>query len=126
MVVVVAGSRPVLPGVPLDRLPVYRLDPSNLVPLCKHVLEAGVTSTADHDRRGTTGQRARLRNVFTGVEVERDPIDALIVSPSRRQPEDALWHALRDTIEAHLVGEASAARPTDTVILEAAVLARRL
>jgi hypothetical protein len=70
--------------------------------------------------------RVRLRNVFTGEEVERSGVDALVVSLLRRLPQDALYHALRGRVEAHLVGDASAARTTEKVILEAAVLARRL
>jgi hypothetical protein len=73
-----------------------------------------------------SGRTIRLRNVFTGSETERAPIDALIVAPLRRIPQDALYRELGATVEAHLVGDASAARPTDKVILEAAVLGRRL
>jgi len=49
-----------------------------------------------------------------------------VVSLLRRVPRDALYHALRGRVEVHLVGDASAARTTEKVILEAAVLARRL
>lgn len=103
-----------------------RLDPSNLVPFYRHLFEAGVALTPNHVVSGVTGHGVRLRNVFTGAEVERAPVDALVVAPLRRVPQDALYHALAATLEAHLVGDASAARPTDKVILEAALLARRL
>jgi len=176
-VVVATGSRPALPEVPLDGLPVVaadevlagrrlsgrilvfdddgryrgpgaalllaqqgavveivtpdlhvgmRLDPSNLVPFYHHLLRAGVAFTPHHEVDGAAGQTIRLRNVFTGAEVERQPLDALVVALLRRVPRDDLYHELRMTLEAHLVGDASAARPTDKVILEAAVLARRL
>ncbi len=176
-VVVATGSRPALPELPLDGLPVVsadevlagrrlsgrilvfdddgryrgpgaalllaqqgavveivtpdlhvgmRLDPSNLVPFYRHLLRAGVAFTPHHEVIGAAGQTIRLRNVFTGAEVERQPVDALVAALLRRVPLDDLYHELRMTLEAHLVGDASAARPTDKVILEAAVLARRL
>src|SRR5262245_4310378 len=103
-----------------------KLDPSNVVPFYKHLFEAGITLTPSHDVSGASGRAIRLRNVFTGSETERAPIDALIVAPLRRTPEDSLYKELGATIEAHLVGDASAARPTDKVILEAAILGRRL
>jgi NADPH-dependent 2,4-dienoyl-CoA reductase/sulfur reductase-like enzyme len=103
-----------------------RLDPSNLPPFYRLLFEAGVTLTPSHDVSGATGRAIRLRNVFTGAEVERAPVDALVIAPLRRVPRDALYHELAATLEAHLVGDASAARPTDKVILEAAVLARSL
>jgi hypothetical protein len=53
-------------------------------------------------------------------------VDALVVAPLRRLVQDALYQELRTGGEVHLVGDASAARPTDKVILEAAVLARQL
>jgi hypothetical protein len=64
--------------------------------------------------------------VFTGAHVERPGVDALVVSLLRRVPGDALFHALRGRVDLHVVGDAAAARPTDKVILEAAVLGRRL
>jgi hypothetical protein len=103
-----------------------RLDPSNLVPFYRHLFQAGVAFMPNHELRGGAGRTIRLRNVFTGAEVERDPVDALVVSLLRREPLRDLYQELRDTLEVHLVGDASAARPTDKVILEAAVLARRL
>ncbi len=103
-----------------------RLDPSNLVPLYRHLFEAGVTLTANHEVSRATGRTVTLRNVFTGREAERSSIDALVVAPLRRVPQDALYRALGETVETHLIGDASAARPTDKVILEAAVLARNL
>jgi 2,4-dienoyl-CoA reductase-like NADH-dependent reductase (Old Yellow Enzyme family) len=103
-----------------------RLDPSNLVPFYRHLFQAGVAFMPNHELRGGAGRTIRLRNVFTGAEVERDPVDALVVSLLRREPQRDLYQELRDTLEVHLVGDASAARPTDKVILEAAVLARRL
>ncbi|MBI2466383.1 MAG: FAD-dependent oxidoreductase [Candidatus Rokubacteria bacterium] len=103
-----------------------RLDPSNLVPFYRHLLRAGVNFTPNHDVRGASRGAVRLRNVFTGGEVERRGIETLVVSLLRRVPEDRLDHELRGRVEVHLVGDASAARPTDRVILEAAVLARRL
>jgi 2,4-dienoyl-CoA reductase-like NADH-dependent reductase (Old Yellow Enzyme family) len=103
-----------------------RLDPSNLVPFYRHLFEAGVAFTPNHEMRGATGRAIRLRNVFTGAEVERERVDTVVAALLRRIPEDKLYHELRPTVEAHLVGDASAARPTDKVILEAAVLARRL
>ena len=103
-----------------------RLDPSNLVPFYRHLLQAGLVFTPHHDLASATGSGARLRNVFTGNEVERESLDALVVAPLRRVPQDALYHELRDACEVHLVGDAAAARPTDKVILDAAVLARRL
>jgi 2,4-dienoyl-CoA reductase-like NADH-dependent reductase (Old Yellow Enzyme family) len=103
-----------------------RLDPSNLPPFYRELLRAGVTFTPNHDLRGASRGTVRLRSVFTGEEVERPGIAALVVSLLRRVPEDGLYHELRGQVEAHLVGDASAARPTETVILEAAVLARRL
>jgi N,N-dimethylglycine/sarcosine dehydrogenase len=103
-----------------------RLDPSNLVPLYRHLFEAGVTLTPSHEVCSATGRAVRVRNVFTGGEAERSPIDTVVVAPLRRIPQDALYHALGATLETHLVGDASAARPTDKVILEAAVLGRSL
>jgi N,N-dimethylglycine/sarcosine dehydrogenase len=103
-----------------------RLDPSNLPPFYRHLFEAGVTLTPNHEVSGATGRAVRLRNVFTGREVERAPVDALVTARRQRVSEDALYHALAPTVETHLVGDASAARPTDKVILEAAVLARRV
>jgi 2,4-dienoyl-CoA reductase-like NADH-dependent reductase (Old Yellow Enzyme family) len=103
-----------------------RLDPSNLVPLYRHLFEAGVTLTPSHEVRGAAGGAVRLRNVFTGAEAVRAPIAALVVAPLRRIPQDGLYHALRATIETHLLGDASAARPTEKVILEAGVLGRSL
>jgi hypothetical protein len=103
-----------------------RLDPSNLVPFYRHLFEAGVTLTANHEVSRATGRTVTLRNVFTGREAERSPIDALVIAPLRRVPQDALYRALGGTMETHLIGDASAARPTDKVILEAAVLARSL
>jgi hypothetical protein len=103
-----------------------RLDPSNLPPLYRHLVRAGIVLTPSHELRGASGHAVRLRNVFGDTDVEREPVDALVVSLLRREPEDALYHALRGTLEVHLIGDASAARPTDKVILEAATLARRL
>jgi len=103
-----------------------KLDPSNLVPFYRHLFEAGVTLTPSHEVSAASGPTVRLKNVFTGSETERSPIDALIVAPLRRIPQDALYRELGATVETHLVGDASAARPTDKVILEAAVLGRRL
>jgi pyruvate/2-oxoglutarate dehydrogenase complex dihydrolipoamide dehydrogenase (E3) component len=103
-----------------------KLDPSNLVPFYRHLFEAGVTLTPSHEVSAASGPTVRLKNVFTGSETERSPIDALIVAPLRRIPQDALYRELGTTVETHLVGDASAARPTDKVILEAAVLGRRL
>ena len=68
----------------------------------------------------------RLRNVFSGEDIERHGTDALVVSLLRRVPEDGLYHALRGRLEVHLIGDAAAARPTDKVILEASVVGRRL
>jgi NADPH-dependent 2,4-dienoyl-CoA reductase/sulfur reductase-like enzyme len=103
-----------------------RLDPSNLPPFYRHLFEAGIVFTPSHELAGASARAVRLRNVFTGSEVERAPVDALVVAPLRRVPEDRLFHDLRGAGEVHLVGDASAARPTDKVILEAAVLARQL
>jgi 2,4-dienoyl-CoA reductase-like NADH-dependent reductase (Old Yellow Enzyme family) len=103
-----------------------KLDPSNLPPFYRHLFEAGVTLTPNHGVSGATGGAIRLRNVFTGREVERTPVDALVTALLRRVSQDALYHELAATLEAHLVGDASAARPTDKVILEAALLARTL
>lgn len=103
-----------------------RLDPSNLAPFYRHLLQAGVTLTPHHEVRRAARGAVRLRNVFTGAEVERRGVEALVVSLLQRVPEDGLYHALRGSVEVYLVGDAAAARPTDKVILEAAVLARRL
>jgi len=103
-----------------------RLDPSNLPPFYRHLFEAGVTLTPNHDVSGASGRAVRLRNVFTGREVERAPVDAVVTALLRRVSLDALYRELAATLEAHLVGDASAARPTDKVILEAALLARAL
>jgi hypothetical protein len=99
---------------------------SNLVPFYRHLFEAGVGFAPNHELRAATGRAIRLRNVFTGAEVEREPVDAVVAALLRRIPQDDLYHELRTTGETHLVGDASAARPTEKVILEAAVLARRL
>jgi hypothetical protein len=72
------------------------------------------------------GRAIRLRNVFTGAEVDREPVDAVVAALLGRVPEDKPYHELQPTGEAHLVGDASATRPTDKVILEATVLAPRL
>jgi N,N-dimethylglycine/sarcosine dehydrogenase len=103
-----------------------RLDPSNLVPFYRHLFEAGVALTPNHELRGGAGRTIHLRNVFTGADVARAPVDTLVVSLVRRVPRDDLLRELRDSLAVHLVGDASAARPTDKVILEAAVLGRRL
>ncbi|HEV8674062.1 MAG TPA: FAD-dependent oxidoreductase [Methylomirabilota bacterium] len=103
-----------------------RLDPSNLPPFYRHLLRAGVTLTPNHTLAGASRGTLRLRNVFTAAEVERPGIDTVVVALLRRIPEDGLYHELRDRAEVYLVGDAAAARPTDKVILEAAVLARRL
>jgi 2,4-dienoyl-CoA reductase-like NADH-dependent reductase (Old Yellow Enzyme family) len=103
-----------------------RLDPSNLVPFYRHLFEAGLVLTPNHELAGAAGGAVRLRNAFTGREVAREPVDALVVALLRRVPQDALYRELRPACEVHLVGDASAARPTDKVILEAAVLGRRL
>jgi N-methyl-L-proline demethylase len=103
-----------------------RLDPSNLVPFYRHLVRAGITLTPSHELRRAAAGAVWLRHVFGDADIERAPVDALVVALLRREPEDALYHTLRGTVEVHLVGDASAARPTDKVILEAAVLARRL
>jgi N,N-dimethylglycine/sarcosine dehydrogenase len=103
-----------------------RLDPSNLAPFYRHLFEAGLVFTPNHELTGAAVTAVRLRNVFTGRESERRPVDVLVVALLRRMPQDALYRELRGEGEVHLVGDASAARPTDKVILEAAVLARRL
>jgi len=103
-----------------------RLDPSNLVPFYRHLFEAGIVFTPSHELAGAGERSVRLRNVFTAAEVERAGIDALVLATLRRTPEDRLYHELRGGGEVHLVGDASAARPTDKVILEAAILARQL
>jgi 2,4-dienoyl-CoA reductase-like NADH-dependent reductase (Old Yellow Enzyme family) len=103
-----------------------KLDPSNIVPFYRHLFEAGIALTPNHEVTGAASRSVRLRNVFTRAEMERAPVDALVFSPLRRVPDDALYHALAATLETHLVGDASAARPTEKVILEAALLARRL
>jgi len=103
-----------------------KLDPSNIVPFYRHLFEAGIALTPNHEVSGGAAKSLRLRNVFTRQEIERTPVDALVFSPLRRIPDDALYHALAGTVETHLVGDASAARPTEKVILEAALLARRL
>lgn len=103
-----------------------RLDPSNLPPFYRLLFEAGVVMTPSHALVAAAGGTVRLRNVFTRGDVERRDVDALVVSLLRRVPEDGLYHALRGRVEAHLVGDAAAARATDKVILEAAVLGRRL
>jgi hypothetical protein len=82
--------------------------------------------TPNHGLVGAAGNVVRLRNVFTGVVLERQHIDALVVSLLRRVPQDGLYHALRGRGEVHLVGDAAAGRTTDKVILEAAILGRRL
>jgi 2,4-dienoyl-CoA reductase-like NADH-dependent reductase (Old Yellow Enzyme family) len=176
-VVVATGSRPALPEVPLDGMPVHtadavlagarvaghvlvydddgryrgpgaglllaehgaaveivtpelhvgpRLDPSNLGPFYRHLLGAGIALVPHHELRGASRGTVRLRNVFTGVEVDREGVEALVVSLLCRVPVDGLYHELEGKIEVHLVGDAGAARPTDKVILEAAVLARGL
>jgi hypothetical protein len=103
-----------------------RLDPSNLPPFHRLLFEAGVTATPHHGLVAASAGTVRLRNVFTGQDVERPGVDALVVSLLRRLPADALFHALRGRVEVHVVGDAAAARTTDKVILEAAVLGRRL
>jgi 2,4-dienoyl-CoA reductase-like NADH-dependent reductase (Old Yellow Enzyme family) len=103
-----------------------KLDPSNIVPFYRHLFEAGIALTPNHEVSGAAGRGVRLRNVFTRREVERTPVDAVVFSSLRRVPDDALYHALAASVETHLVGDASAARPTEKVILEAALLARRL
>ncbi len=176
-VVVATGSRPALPELPLDGLPVaaadevlagrrlgghvvvfdddgryrgpgaalllaqrgaaveivtpdlhvgIRLDPSNLVPFYRHLFRAGIALTPHHEVTGAAGGVIRLRNVFTGEETERRSVNALVAALLRRVPRDDLYHELRGAFDVHLVGDASAARPTDKVILEAAVLARSL
>ena len=112
--------------VTLDLHVGMRLDPSNLVPFYRHLFDAGVGFTPNHELRGATGRAIRLRNVFTGAEVEREPVDTVVAALLRRIPQDDLYRELRTTGETHLVGDAAAARPTDKVILEAAMLARRL
>jgi dimethylglycine catabolism A len=103
-----------------------RLDPSNLVPFYRHLVRAGITLTPSHELRRAAAGAVWLRNVFGDADFERAPVDALVVALLRRDPQDALYHTLRGTVEVHLVGDASAARPTEKVILEAALLGRRL
>jgi 2,4-dienoyl-CoA reductase-like NADH-dependent reductase (Old Yellow Enzyme family) len=103
-----------------------RLDPSNLPPFYRHLLLAGIVLTPHHELLGASQGSVRLRNVFSGEVVERRGVDTLVLSLLRRVPEDGLFHALRGRVEAHLIGDAAAARATDKVILEAAVLGRRL
>jgi 2,4-dienoyl-CoA reductase-like NADH-dependent reductase (Old Yellow Enzyme family) len=103
-----------------------RLDPSNLPPFYRHLFEAGVIMTPNHALAGARAGTVRLRNVFSGAETERRPIDGLVTSLLRRVPADGLYHALHGHVPVHLVGDAAAARPTDKVILEASVLGRRL
>ena len=74
-----------------------RLDPSNLVPFYRHLVRAGITLTPSHELRGAAAGAVRLRNVFGDADVERAPVDALVVALLRREPEDALYHALRGT-----------------------------
>jgi hypothetical protein len=57
--------------------------------------------------------------------VSRDA-EALVIALLRREPRDRLHRELRGRVESHLVGDAATARPTVKVILEAAVLGRRL
>jgi N,N-dimethylglycine/sarcosine dehydrogenase len=110
----------------------FRLDPSNLVPFYRELFGAGITLTPNLELRGATSGRVRLKNIFTGAEAERRDVGGLVVSLLRRIPRDALYHDLRQwrprhgRLEVHLVGDAAAGRPTDKVILEAAVLARRI
>jgi 2,4-dienoyl-CoA reductase-like NADH-dependent reductase (Old Yellow Enzyme family) len=121
-----AGSGATVEIVTPDLHVGMRLDPSNLVPFYRHLFEAAIAFTPNHELAGAAGRTLRLHNVFTGGEIVREPVDALVVAPLRRVPRDALYHELRGAGEVHLVGDASAARPTEKVILEAAVLARRL
>jgi 2,4-dienoyl-CoA reductase-like NADH-dependent reductase (Old Yellow Enzyme family) len=103
-----------------------RLDPSNLPPFYRLLFEAGVTMTPSHALAGAAAGVVRLHNVFTRGDVDRSGVDALVVSLLRRVPDDGLYHALRGRVEVHVVGDAAAARTTDKVILEAAVLGRQL
>ena len=103
-----------------------RLDPSNLPPFYRHLFEAGIVMTPSHVVAAADGTTVRLRNVFSGAEVERPGVDGLVISLLRRVPDDGLYHALRGRVDVHLIGDAAAARPTDKVILEASVLGRRL
>jgi N-methyl-L-proline demethylase len=103
-----------------------RLDPSNLPPFYRHLFEAGIVMTPSHAVAAADGTTVRLRNVFSGAEVERPGVDGLVISLLRRVPDDGLYHALRGRVDVHLIGDAAAARPTDKVILEASVLGRRL
>jgi 2,4-dienoyl-CoA reductase-like NADH-dependent reductase (Old Yellow Enzyme family) len=103
-----------------------RLDPSNLPPFYRRLFEAGIAMTPSHALVGAAATVVRLRNVFTGAEQERRGVDALVVSLLRRIPRDDLYHALRGRVDVHLVGDAAAGRTTDKVILEGAILGRRL
>lgn len=103
-----------------------RLDPSNLPPFYRRLFEAGIAMTPNHALVGSAAKVVRLRNVFTGADVERRGIDALVVSLLRRIPRDGLYHALRGRVEVHLVGDAAAGRTTDKVILEGAIVGRKL
>ena len=82
--------------------------------------------TPNHALVAASSGAVRLRNVFSGAEVERRGVGTLVVSLLRRLPEDSLYHALRGRVEVHLIGDAAAARTTDKVILEAAMLGRKL
>ncbi|MBI3827501.1 MAG: FAD-dependent oxidoreductase [Candidatus Rokubacteria bacterium] len=103
-----------------------RLDPSSLPPFYRHLLLAGVVLTPHHALAGASGGAVRLRNVFSDEVAERPGVDTLVLSLLRRVPQDGLFHALRGRAELHLIGDAAAARTTEKVILEAAVLGRRL
>jgi 2,4-dienoyl-CoA reductase-like NADH-dependent reductase (Old Yellow Enzyme family) len=103
-----------------------RLDPSNLPPFYRHLMDARIALTPHHALVSAARGTVRLRNVFSGTPLDRDGVDVLVVSLLRRVPQDTLYHALRGRVEVHLVGDASAARTTEKVILEAAVLGRKI
>ncbi len=92
----------------------------------KRLRSAGVVLTPNHDLSMIDGDRVTLRDVHTGQEVFREPVDAVVLVLGGRA-EDSLSRELSEEgREVHVVGDCLAPRRIFNAIWEAELVARRL
>jgi mycofactocin system FadH/OYE family oxidoreductase 2 len=87
----------------------------------------GVTFTVDAELARIDAASVTLRDLYTGAETVRDPVDAVVLVLGA-SAEDALFHALAPRraqgLALHLIGDALAPRRVDAAIREGEIAGR--
>ena len=86
---------------------------------------AGVTFHVDRELTEITADSVTMRDLYTGETETLGKIDSVVMVQGG-SANDALFHALGDSVETHLIGDAMSARRVNDAIKEGELAARKI